>query len=297
MSWQAWGAFAGLGIIWGLPYFFIKVSVQELSPFVVAFGRVMLATVILLPIAWRRGALRSLGKHKAAICAFALAEFAIPFSVISFGERWISSSVTGILIAMVPLSIALIQRFFGVHERLGLWRILGLGLGFVGVAALLGFGAISGPLGWAGVGCMLIATLGYAIGPLIIQRHLNGLDPYGPLAASLAVASALLLVPAILTFPARMPSMLALTSMAILGMVCTALAMLLMFYLVGHAGASRAAVITYINPAVAALLGVWLLHERLGVGGILAFVLILLGSWLATRGAATPRGRPVEAAV
>jgi len=295
MSWRAWGAFAALGIIWGLPYFFIKLSVQELSPAVVAFGRVALATLILLPIAWRRGALRSLGKHKAAICAFALVEFVIPFSVISVGERWISSSVTGILIAMVPLSIALIQRFFGVHERLGTWRILGLGLGFVGVAALLGFGTISGPLGWAGVACMLIATLGYAIGPLIIQRHLNGIDPYGPLAASLAVASAVLLVPAIVSLPSQAPTMLALASMAILGVVCTALAMLLMFYLVGHAGASRAAVITYINPAVAALLGVWLLHERLGLGGILAFVLILLGSWLATRASVAQHGRADEA--
>lgn len=296
MSWRGWGAFAALGIIWGVPYFFIKVSVQELSPVVVAFGRVTLGASILLPIAWRRGALRSLGAHKAAIVAFALVEFAIPFSAISFGERWIDSSVTGILIAMVPLSIALIQRFFGVHERLGWWRILGLGLGLIGVVALLGFGTIVGPLGWAGVACMLIATMGYAVGPLIIQRHLSGLDPFGPLAASLAVASMVLLIPAVLTLPTRMPSAPVLASMAMLGLVCTALAMLLMFYLVGHAGASRAAVITYINPAVAALLGVFLLHERLGWGGILAFVLILLGSWLATRGAATPRGRPVEAA-
>jgi drug/metabolite transporter (DMT)-like permease len=295
VSWRAWGAFAALGIIWGLPYFFIKLSVQELSPVVVAFGRVALATLILLPIAWRRGALRSVGKHKAAICAFALAEFVIPFSVISFGERWISSSVTGILIAMVPLSVALIQRFFGVHERLGTWRIVGLGLGFVGVAALLGSGTISGPLGWAGVGCMLIATLGYAIGPLIIQRHLKGIDPYGPLAASLAVASTVLLVPAIMNLPTQVPTMLALASMGILGVVCTALAMVLMFYLVGHAGASRAAVITYINPAVAALLGVWLLHERLGLGGILAFALIVLGSWLATRATVGQHGRAGEA--
>ncbi len=284
MSWRGWGAFAALGIIWGLPYFFIKLSVQELSPVVVAFGRVCLGAAILLPIAWRRGALRCLGEHKAAIVAFALVEFAIPFSVISYGERWIDSSVTGILIAMVPLSIALIQRFFGVHERLGPWRISGLALGFIGVAALLGFGTITGPFGWAGVACMLIATLGYAIGPLIIQRHLGGLDPFGPLAASLVVASLVLLVPAILSFPTHLPSGVTLASMAILGVVCTAVAMLLMFYLVGHAGASRAAVITYINPAVAALLGVWLLHEHLGLGGILAFVLILLGSWLATRG-------------
>ena len=295
MSWRGWGAFAALGVIWGLPYFFIKLSVQELAPVVVAFARVALATLILLPIAWRRGALQSLGQHKAAICAFALVELAIPFSVISFGERWISSSVTGILIAMVPLSIALIQRFFGVHERLGWRRILGLGLGFIGVAALLGFGTISGPLGWAGVACMLVATLGYAIGPLIIQRHLGGLDPYGPLAASLLVASAVLLVPAILAFPTRLPSLLALTSLAILGVVCTALAMLLMFYLVEHAGASRAVVITYINPAVAALLGVTLLHEHLGIGGMLAFVCILLGSWLATLGRRTQHGQPSEA--
>lgn len=285
MSWRGWAAFAALGIIWGLPYFLIKLTVQELSPFAIAFARVALAAAILLPIAWRRGALSSLGRHKRAICAFALAEFAIPFSVIALGERWISSSVTGILIAMVPLSIALIQRFFGVHERLGLWRIVGLGLGFFGVAALVGLGGISGPLGWAGVACMLLATIGYAIGPLIIQRHLAGLDPFGALAASLAVAAAVLFVPAALALPAHMPSALTLSSLAVLGVVCTALGMLLMFYLVGHAGASRAAVITYINPAVAAMLGVSLLGERLGVGGILAFVLILFGSWLATRGA------------
>ncbi len=297
MSWRGWGAFAALGIIWGLPYFFIKLSVQELSPVVVAFGRVVLSAAILLPVAWRRGALQPLRKHKAAICAFALAEFVIPFSVISYGERWIDSSVTGILIAMVPLSIALIQRFFGVHEHLGRWRILGLALGFIGAASLVGFGTISGPLGWAGVACMFIATLGYAIGPLIIQRHLGGLDPFGPLAASLVVASLVLCVPAVLAFPTHMPSAVVLASMAMLGVVCTAVAMLLMFYLVGHAGASRAAVITYINPAVAALLGVWLLHEHLGLGGILAFVLILLGSWLATRGGRAAQRAATAAAV
>jgi drug/metabolite transporter (DMT)-like permease len=264
---------------------------------VVAFGRVALGALVLLPIAWRRGALHSLGAHKAAIFAFAMVEFAIPFSLISVGERWISSSVTGMLIAMVPLSVALLQRFYGVHERLGRRRILGLGLGFVGVATLLGFGTISGPLGWAGVACMLVSTLGYASGPLIIQRHLGALDPYGPLAASLAVAALVLLIPAAVNLPVSMPSATALASIAILGVVCTSLAMLFMFYLVNHAGASRAAVITYINPAVAALLGVWLLHEHLGAAGILAFMLILLGSWLATRGAGARQGRAADAPV
>ena len=296
MAWRGWAAFVALGIIWGLPYFFIKVALQEVSPLILAFSRVLLATLILMPIAWRRGALRSLAGHKRAIVAFGLVEFAIPFSLISLGERWISSSVTGILIAMVPLSVALIQRFFGIREALGAWRIAGLAIGFIGVAALLGTGSISGSLGWAGVVCMLLATICYAVGPLIIQRHLHGLDSIGPLAASLLVASVVLLVPAALEFPSSLPSARALVSIAVLGIVCTAIAMLLMFYLVHHAGASRASVITYINPVVATLLGVIVLDEHLGLGGFIAFGLILLGSWLATRGAVS-RSSPSEATV
>jgi drug/metabolite transporter (DMT)-like permease len=297
VSWRGWTAFVALGIIWGLPYFFIKIAVQEVAPFALAFCRVALAAMILLPIAWRRGALRSLGSRKAAIVAFGLVEFAIPFSLISLGERWISSSVTGILIAMVPLSIALIQRFFGIREALGAWRIAGLAIGFIGVAALLGTGPIAGVLGWVGVGCILISTLGYAVGPLIIQRHLHGLDSIGPLAASLGVASIILLIPAALEVPSALPSANALASIAVLGIICTAVAMLLMFYLVRHAGASRASVITYINPVVATLLGVVVLDEHLGIGGFIAFALILLGSWLATRGKVVVTKSAREAAV
>jgi drug/metabolite transporter (DMT)-like permease len=285
VSWRVGLVFAALGVIWGLPYFFIKLAVAEVSPFFLAFCRVALAAAVLLPLAWHRGALRRLADRKAAVVAFALVEFAVPFTVISLGERWISSSVTGILIAMVPLTVALIQRFFGASEALEPWRVAGLALGFAGVAALLGTGPISYPLGWAGVGCMLLATLGYAIGPLIIQRHFADLDSIGPLAVSLSVATAVLALPAAHDWPRQTPSATALISIVVLGLVCTALAMLLMFYLVRHAGAARAAVITYINPVVATLLGVAVLHERLGVGGAIAFATILLGSWLATRGA------------
>jgi drug/metabolite transporter (DMT)-like permease len=283
MSGRAWIAFVALGVIWGVPYFFIKLAVQEMSPFVVAWSRLLLASAILLPIAWRRGALRSVGTHLAPICAFAVVEFVIPFSAISLGEQWIGSSVTAILIAMVPLSVVLIARFFGVHERLGPWRAAGLALGLVGVVALVGFGPVSGLWGWLGVGCMVLAAIGYAVGPLIAQRHLADMDSVGPVAASLSVACLLLLPAALLSWPRQLPTPVALASIAVLGIVCTALAMLLMFYLIRQAGASRATIITYINPAVAALLGVLVLHERLGLGGLMAFVLILLGSWLATR--------------
>jgi len=282
MSWRGWAAFWALGIIWGVPYFFIRIAVQEISPFVVAWSRLTIAALILLPIAWHRGALRPLRNHKAAICAFAVAEFVVPFSAISFGERWISSSITGILIAGAPLTVIVIARFFGVNERLGARRAVGLVLGLCGVVALLGFGTVSGPLGWAGVGCMVVATIGYATGPLIIQRYLHGLESIGPIAASLTVASLVLLLPAAATWPERWPSTATLASLAVLGVLCSSIAMLLMFYLVRVAGASRALIITYVNPAVATLLGVGLLHESLGPGGVTAFVVILIGSFLST---------------
>ncbi len=285
MSARAWLAFAALGVIWGVPYFFIKIALQELSPLVVAWGRLLLAALILLPIAWQRGALHTISAHWGAIIAFALIEFVVPFSAISLGERWISSSVAGMLIAMVPLSVALISHFFGLHEPLGLWRSVGLVLGLVGVAALLGFGTVSGTMGWVGVGCMLLATLGYAVGPLIVQRYMAGLDAVGPVAASVGVATLVLSLPAAFTLPRQLPGAQVLLSLLVLGAVCTALAMQLMFFLIRSAGAARAAVITYINPAVATLLGVMVLHEPLGLGGVLAFALILLGSWLSTRGA------------
>jgi drug/metabolite transporter (DMT)-like permease len=250
----------------------------------VAWGRITLAALILLPIAWRRGALRTLATHKGAVLAFSLLEFTVPFCLISMGERWIPSSVTAILIATVPIIIALISRFFGVHERLGAVRVVGLLVGLAGVVALVGLGTLSGTRAWLGVGCVVISTICYAMGALTIQRYLHAVDSIGPIAGSLAIASLLLLVPAMLTLPHRMPSALALSSIAILGLVCTALSMLMMFYLVKNAGASRAAIITYINPAVATLLGMALLNERLGVSGLVGFGLILLGSWLATRG-------------
>jgi drug/metabolite transporter (DMT)-like permease len=287
MSWRLWAAFWALGVIWGLPYFFIKLAVQDLTPVLVAWGRLLIATVILLPIAWRRGALRPLLSHKGAILAFAMAEFVVPFWLIALGERWISSSVTAILIATLPLTIALISRHFGIHERLGSWRVFGMLIGLIGVAALVGLSSISGPLGWSGVGCMLLATVGYAVGPLIIQRQFQGVDPFGPIAGSLLAASIILLIPALFAWPLHLPSTRALVSVAVLGAVCTSVAMLLMFYLVAGAGAARASVITYVNPAVATLLGVLLLHERLGLGAIVGLALILAGSWLATRGAST----------
>jgi drug/metabolite transporter (DMT)-like permease len=280
--WRVWTAFAALCVIWGLPYFFIKLALVEIAPVGVAWARIALGAAILLPVAWKRGALQSVRSHKRAVCAFAFAELIGPFFLISLGESWVSSSLAGILISTVPLFVILLSPLFGVHEPLSRRRLVGLVAGFVGVVTLLGLDTVPDLLGWAGVACIVVSTVGYAVGSLIIQRHLHEADELGAVAASLTVATVVLLPAALWTAPASLPSPLVLTSLVVLGVVCTALALMLYFFLISQVGAARAAVITYVNPAVAALLGVVVLHESFGLGSALGLVLILIGSWLAT---------------
>ncbi len=284
MTARVWLAFVALCIIWGTPYFFIKHAIHELSPVWVAWGRLVCASLLLVPVALWRGQLHGMVKHWRVILAFALVELAGPFYLIALGERWVSSSLAGILLAGVPLFVVIVSPLLGVHERVGPRRLVGLGTGLVGVVALLGLDTIQDPHGWLGAASILLAAVGYAIGPLIVQKHLAGVDSLGTVAASVAVGAAMLTVPAIFTAPPEIPSAIAIGSVAILGIMCTALGLLLFVYVISRAGAARAAVVTYVNPAVALLLGVFLLDEHFGAGPAVGLALILLGSWLATGG-------------
>jgi drug/metabolite transporter (DMT)-like permease len=281
---RTWTAFIVLCVIWGIPYFLIKVALVDLSPAVVAGGRLALGAAVLLPIAWHRGVLKPVLARKGAIVAFAFCELVVPFSAVAVAESAISSSLTGVLIASVPLVLAVIAPLFGIRERLGPRRLLGLAIGFAGVVALLGIDRLNGVEQWLGAGVAFFAVIGYAVGPLIVQRHLAGIDELGATAASLTVA-AIILTPFMLHFaPAQMPSLTSISSVIVLGVVCTALALILFFYLIHAAGASRAAIVAYINPGIAALLGVLVLHEPFGVGLVVGLGMILFGSWLATSG-------------
>jgi drug/metabolite transporter (DMT)-like permease len=285
MTVRVWAAFLALCLIWGTPYFFIKTAVQEISPIWVAWGRLVFGSIVLLPIAWHRGAFKNLGRHRGAIVAFALVELVGPFYLIALGERWVSSSLAGILLAAVPLVVVLSSPFMGVHERVGPRRLIGMAVGLGGVVALLGIDSLEGMHQWLGAASILLATVGYAMGPLIVQRRLADVDSFGIVAASVAIGAAVLTVPALFTAPAAIPSTHTIASVIILGIMCTALGLLLFVYVISHAGASRATIVTYVNPAVAVLLGVFLLGEHFGVGAAVGLVLILIGSWLATSGA------------
>jgi drug/metabolite transporter (DMT)-like permease len=272
--------FALLCVFWGIPYFFIKLALVDISPACVAWGRITLGALVLIPVAWRQGTLGPALEHKGALVAFAITELAIPFSLIAFAESALSSSLTGVLIATLPLVVVVIAPLFGIREAMSGRRLLGLLLGFIGVVVLLGFDSISGVAQWLAVGALGIAVLGYAVGPLVVQRYLKGVDEISSVALSLGVASVLLLPLAVANRPQAMPSVLSLGSMAILGLISTAAALLLYFYVIHAAGAARASVVAYISPAIAAVLGVVVLHEHVGIGIALGLALILLGSGL-----------------
>lgn len=290
MSARAWWLFLALGLIWGIPYLLIRVAVADLPPVCVAFARTLIGALLLLPIAAMRGELRPLLRYWKPLLAFTLVEISIPWWLLGYAETRINSSTAGLLIALVPVLTAGLMVLSG-REVLNGRRSLGLAVGLGGVVALVGLD-IDVSNGWA-VGAALATALGYALGPIVISRYLSGVPPLGVIAASLAVAAALYIPFAIPAWPPQV-TMKAAGSVLVLGVFCTAIAFLLFFSLIAEAGPTRATVITYVNPVVALLLGVWLLHEPLTPGMLVGFALVLLGSFLATsRGASQHGADPV----
>jgi drug/metabolite transporter (DMT)-like permease len=296
MTARAWVLFAAVSVVWGVPYFFIKVAVDAgVPPGFVAWSRVTLGALLLVPLAWRRGALRGLGGRWRAIAGYTVCEVAAPFVLIAVGEQHVASSLAAILIASMPLMVALLSVRFSPDDRPTGPRLAGLFVGFGGVVALLGVDVAGRPGELLGAVLVLVATLGYATAPIIVDRALADLDPMGPIAASLGLASLVLLPAAVLAPPGGLPPGDALGALAVLGVVCTAMGLVLFFRLVVEAGPSRAAVITYVNPLVALALGVAVLDERVGAMSLVGLLAILGGSWLATRPAGRRRVVALEA--
>ena len=285
MSARAWLLFAAVSVVWGVPYFLIKVAVDaDVPPAFVAWSRVVLGAALLLPLALKRQALRGLKRHRVAIAAYAGCEIAVPFMLIAVGEQHVASSLAAILISSMPLMVTLLSLRFAPDDRATGVRLAGLFTGLAGVVLLLGIDVAGEADELLGALLILVATLGYATAPLIIQRSLAELDPLGPVTAGLMISAVALLPLAIAAPPETTPPLDAVASLVVLGAVCTALGLVLFFQLIAEAGPSRASIITYVNPVVAVILGVLVLDERLGASSITGLVLILAGSWLATGG-------------
>jgi drug/metabolite transporter (DMT)-like permease len=280
---RAWLAFAALSLIWGVPYLFIKVAVDGgVSPFFLSWARLLLGACLLFALVPRQGLEMLRHGPRRWILAYAIAEMVIPFPLIAAGEQHVDSSVAAIVIATVPLLIALLALRFDHTERPTRTRMLGMLIGLAGVVALVGIDLSANPGEVFGAAAVLVAAIGYAAGPMIIKRHLLSFDPRATMAASLTVAAVLLTPAGLITFPSSSPPADAVASLIVLGVVCTATAFVILMVLVSEVGAGRASIITYVNPVVAVALGVVVLGESPGAGAIAGLLLILAGSWLST---------------
>jgi drug/metabolite transporter (DMT)-like permease len=291
MTRRAWLSFAAISLIWGVPYLFIRIALRGgMTPFALAWSRVTLAAIVLLVLAWRAGTLPTLRGRGRWLLAYAVAEISIPFPMIAFGEQRVSSSLAAITIAAVPLLVALLALRFDHSETPTPTRAVGLLVGFAGVIALVGLDGAGSRRELIGTGAILLAAIGYAIGPMVLKLRLAALDPRAAMGASLGIASLLLAPAALADLPHRAPNAGAWASVVLLGLLCTALAFVVFAVLIREAGTSRAAVITYVNPVIAVGLGVALLGEQPGAGAVAGLLLILAGSWLSTGGRMPPRG-------
>lgn len=286
MSSRGWTVFAATGLVWGLPYLLVKVAVDDGVPnATIAFVRVALAAAVLVPIAWRTGALHGLRHRAGPLGAYAALEIVLPFALINFGLEHVSSSLAAILVAAVPLGVALLALRVDPEEQVGGVRLLGLLVGLGGVVLLLGVDVAGDPRELLGAAAILVATLGYAAGPLVVKHRLHDVRPLGAVAAGVLIATVAFAPAAVLTAPSTVPSAGASAALVAAGLVCTALGFLLYFVLINEAGPGHASVVTYVNPVVAVALGVTFLDESLTAAAIAGLLLILVGSFAATGGA------------
>jgi drug/metabolite transporter (DMT)-like permease len=284
MSRRAWLLFAAMSVIWGIPYLMIKVVVDGgVAPAFLVFARTAIGALILLPVALRRGVIRPALAQWRLVLTFAAIEVGITWYLLNSAEVRLSSSLVALLIAMVPLVGTVLAWRLGDRSVLSPVRLTGLAVGLGGVGVVVGLNLTAGgPPVWA-IGAVLLVAVGYAVAPMIADRRLSDVPTLGVITVSLSAVALAYLPFAIVDAPAHLPRANVIASIVALGAICTALAFICFFALIAEAGAVRATVITYVNPAVALLGGVAVLGEHVSAGIVIGFPLVLIGSYLATR--------------
>jgi drug/metabolite transporter (DMT)-like permease len=275
--------FLALGFAWGIPYLFIKIAVAELDPTMVVLGRSALAALLLLPLAIYRKQVLPVLKRWRPMLAYTIIEIIVPWFFLSSAEQKLSSSTAGLLIAAVPLAGIAVAFAMGRPAAMSRWNWLGILVGMLGVAAIVGLDVGGSDL--FAVLELAVVVVGYALGPAILSRWMPDLPGVGVVAVSLAGA-ALVYVPVVLVtggWPTALPSVPVIVAIVVLAVVCSALAFLLLIALVGEIGPVKSTAITYLNPAVAILLGAVVLGEQITVWTIIGFALVLGGSYLVTK--------------
>ena len=278
--------FLACGIAWGIPYFFIRIAVQQFDVATIVFARVVIGAAVLIPFAIKRKAIMPALRNWPWVLAFAVLEMVGPWFLITNAEKTVSSGLAGLLIAIVPFWAVFIAYFFlGDKSVKHPKTIMGLIVGFVGVFLLVGIDAFTANLDLVGVGAIVLASLGYAIAPAMTAHKIGHVDSAGVISLSMVIVAIVYAVPGIAALPAAIPhaTVEGWISLAVLGVVCSAIAFILFFDLIKEIGSARATLITYPNTAIAFAIGILFLSEPITLGMILGFPLVLIGSYFASR--------------
>jgi drug/metabolite transporter (DMT)-like permease len=284
-----WILLLALAALWGASYLFIKIGLDDLSPAGVVFTRTALAALVLLPFAIKSGGMSPLWRRAPGLFALGAVQVAGPFLLISAGERHIASSLAGILVASAPIFTAIFAIWVDQAERLSANGVVGVVIGILGVALLLGVD-VSGS-GLVGGLMVVLASAGYAIGGFALKRFFTGYQPLA-LVASTMTASAVMTLPLFLIDLPGNVGLDTIGAMSALGLGGTGIAFVIYYTLNREIGPTKTSLVAYIAPVFAVVYGVTLLDENFGPATALGIVLIIGGSWLAAR---SPARAPVEA--
>ena len=278
---------------------FIKVALDDgLEPVAVVFIRCALAALVLIPVAIHRDALRAVrGPVAGWVVLLAFVQVVAPFLLITIGELHISSSLAAILVSSAPIFTSLLALRFDPAERSRGWRAVGILVGIAGVALLFGVDLTGDREEVLGGLAILLASLGYAIGPLTSKHRIQsaGIQPVGIVTATMIVSSVVLLPVLPFTGIATegAPGLDAIGSLLLLGVGGTGVAFLIFYTLIADVGPARASIVAYVAPGFSVVYGAAILDESIGVGTVAGLALILAGSYLAAEGRLPWADRPV----
>ena len=279
--------FLAIGLAWGVPYFFLAVAGKDFSTPSVIFARVVIGAAILVPFAIKRGEFKAALKAWPWVLTFAAIEMIGPWYLLTEAERHVPSGLAGLMIATVPIFGMLIAYFFQGDKSVRHPKTLaGLAIGFTGVVLLVGIDSLTGTFEPIYLFMLVLAALGYAVAPAIVNTKMKHVPAAGMMSLSLLMVAAFYAIPAIGALPGEFaagPSAESVWALVGLGIVSSAVAFVMFFELVKEVGSARATLVTYPNTAWALLLGIVLLGEPITFGLLTGLPLVALGSYLALR--------------
>jgi len=294
MTRRAWIFMGITASVWGASYMFIKIALDDgvRAPSIV-FLRVVFGAAILVPLAQRSGGFRGVRERRGWAAAVGMTQVALPFLLITYGERWIPSSLAAILVSAAAIFVVLLTPRMAEGDALHGWGVVGIVLGMAGVALLFGVDLGDDPNAALGGFMVLLASILYAIASIWVRTKLPGVAPIG-IAASTMIAAAIATLPAAIAQPPEhMPSLGTWAALAVLGVGGTGLAFLLYYTLIADIGVSRASVVAYLAPMFAVAYGALFLDEAITAATIGGLALILTGSYAAVEGRPPWQPRPI----